>query len=82
MGRKEIWEAGAIGFAAVGLLTLLWTVYPLVAIGPESGDFGSWLILSDSILGGLELLTAAAFLGLWAREERKQAGKEGNGKGE
>lgn len=84
MGRKGIWEAGAIEFASIGLLTLAWVVYPAIAIGPEPGSFGHWTILSCSILGGLELMASAFFAGLWAREgraKRKEA-EENKGKGE
>lgn len=77
MEAGKVWEVGAIGFAAVGLLTLAYTVYPAVAIAPEPGTFGSWTILSCSVLGELELLASAFLAGLWARAEGKAAKEAG-----
>lgn len=81
MEKRGIWEAGAIGFAAIGLLTLAWVLYPAIAIDPEPGSFGHWTILSCSVLGGLELLASAFFAGLWARcgKAKKEEGKENKG---
>lgn len=81
MGRKGIWEAGAIGFAAIGLLTLVWVLYPAIAIDPEPGSFAHWTVLSCSVLGGLELMTSAFFAGLWARcgKAKRKEGKENKG---
>lgn len=82
MNGKKAWEAGAIGFAAIGLLTLAWALYPAIAIDPEPGSFGHWTILSLSVLGGLELMASAFFAGLWARCGKAKKRKEENGKGE
>lgn len=81
MNGKKAWEAGAIGFALTGLLTLVYVAYPAIAINPEPGSFGHWTILSLSALGGLELLASAFFAGLWARcgKAKKEEGKENKG---
>lgn len=81
--RKGVWETGAIAFAAAGLLTLAWAIYPAIAIDPEPGSFGHWAIVSCSVLGGLELMASALFAGLWARcGKAKKEEVEDNGKGE